>query len=279
VAETLKLPVVLPTDLKAAALAMPQARLTGAEAEKNIAEHQIELERVLMAYLLHGVKGVVALEGWDAAGKGGLIRRITATTDPRGIKVWPIAAPDEHERKQHYLQRFWSRMPGNGAVAVFDRSWYGRVLVERVEGFTAKERWSQAYDEINAFEKTLTDDGVRLVKIFLHITPEEQLKRFEKRFSDPLKRWKLTYEDFRNRDNWAAYEEAISDMLERTSTPHAPWVVIPANDKDYTRSVGLEAVVDGLSRGVDLSDPPVSPKMLDAAKRMFGKGFVKATGI
>lgn len=278
-AENFLTSTTLPSDLKTAADAMPGARMTGAQAEKSITEHQLELERVLMAYLLHGVRGVVALEGWDAAGKGGLIRRMTATTDPRGIKVWPIAAPDEHERKQHYLQRFWSRMPGNGAVAVFDRSWYGRVLVERVEGLTPKERWEQAYDEINAFEKTLTDDGVRLVKIFLHITPDEQLKRFEKRFSDPLKRWKLTYEDFRNRDNWAAYEEAISEMLARTSTAHAPWIVIPANDKDYTRSVGLEAVVDGLSRGVDLSDPPVSAKMLDAAKRMFGKGVVKAAGI
>lgn len=262
--------------LKAASEAMEAARIESDEAEQRIATHQLELERILMAYLLHGVRGVVALEGWDAAGKGGLIRRMTATTDPRGIKVWPVAAPDEHERKQHYLQRFWSRMPGNGAVAVFDRSWYGRVLVERVEGLTSPERWAQAYDEINAFEKTLTDDGVRVVKIFLHITPEEQLKRFEKRFSDPLKRWKLTYEDFRNRDNWAAYESAIEEMLERTSTPHAPWVVIPANDKDYARSTGLETIVDGLSRGVDLSDPPVSPKMLEAAKRMFGKGLIKA---
>jgi polyphosphate kinase 2 (PPK2 family) len=189
---------------------------------------------------LAGKRAVVVFEGWDAAGKGGAIKRLTALMDPRGYKVWPISAPRDAEKRNHYLWRFWYRMPESGEIAVFDRSWYGRVLVERVEGFATSEQWLRAYAEINAFEKTLTDDGVRLLKIFLHIDRKTQLRRFKDRAADPLKQYKLGPDDWRNRKRWAAYELAVQDMLDRTHRPDAPWVVIPANDKKYARLAVLE---------------------------------------
>ena len=170
----------------------------------------------------------------------------------------------------HYLQRFWERLPEHGQIVAFDRSWYGRVLVERVEGFAAHAEWRRAYKEINEFEAMLLDDGVRLVKLFMHITPDEQMRRFRNRLTNPLKRWKLSYEDFRNRGRWTDYEEAIEDMMEKTSTRRAPWHLVPANDKSYGRLAALRVIADRLSKNVSLEPRPLDPKVIEAAERLLG---------
>jgi polyphosphate kinase 2 (PPK2 family) len=180
-------------------------------------------------------RAIFVFEGWDAAGKGGVIKRLTMWMDPRGYKVWPIAAPKDEEVRQHYLWRFWVRIPDKGEIAVFDRSWYGRVLVERVEGLAKPDEWRRAYDEINAFEKTLTDDGVRMAKFFLHIDRKTQLERFHDREHDPMKHYKITPDDWRNRKKWKDYEVAIQEMFDRTHRPDAPWYAVPAVDKKYAR--------------------------------------------
>jgi len=234
--------------------------------EKRLARLQHRLALVQQAYLFSGDAGVLVFEGWDAAGKGGTIRRISAALDPRSFKVWPIAAPRRYYLERQYFARFMERLPPDRAISVFDRSWYGRVLVERVEGLTPETRWRQAYREINDFERMLVDDGRRVVKLFFHITPEEQLRRFEARLVDPLKRWKLSYEDFRNRGKWDAYEEAIDEMLEKTSTDYAPWNLIPANHKKYARITAIETIVAALEKDVDLAPPHLSAEVLAAAR-------------
>ena len=222
---------------------------------------QERFKRLHQAYYFGGHKAVVVFEGYDAAGKGGAIRRMSEVMDPRGFKVWPIAAPSEDDLKRHYLARFWEKLPEPGQIAVFDRSWYGRVLVERVEGFASEPEWMRAYEEINAFEKMLVDAGTHLAKQFLVVDPEEQLERFAKRLKDPLKRWKLSADDFRNRDKWDAYRRATEEMLEKTDTAHAPWTVIAGDHKKYARIAALTAVADQLELGVDLSPPPVDPEI------------------
>jgi polyphosphate kinase 2 (PPK2 family) len=182
-----------------------------------------------------GQRAIFAFEGWDAAGKGGCIKRLTAELDPRGYKVWPIGPPDEEARRHHYLWRFWGRLPGKGEVAIFDRSWYGRVLVERVERFAREAQWKRAYDEINAFERMLTSDGVRMAKFFLHIDRKTQLERFRARETDRFKSYKIGPDDWRNRRRWKEYEVAVAEMLDRTHRPDAPWHLVPANDKRYAR--------------------------------------------
>jgi polyphosphate kinase 2 (PPK2 family) len=191
-------------------------------------------------------RAVVVLEGWDAAGKGGAIRRLTERLDPRGFRVWPVGAPTREEQGRHYLWRFWQKLPAPGEFAVFDRSWYGRVLVERVEGFASKPEWRRAYDEINGFEKTLVDDGCPVVKIFLHITRKEQLKRFKERQKNPYKNWKIGPDDWRNRKAWSRYEKAIDEMFERTDTGSAPWILVAANHKWYARTEVLDRVAGAL---------------------------------
>jgi polyphosphate kinase 2 (PPK2 family) len=186
---------------------------------------------------------VVAFEGWDAAGKGGAIKRLTEKLDPRGYAVHPIGAPNDEEKKRHYLWRFWTLMPDRGRWAIFDRTWYGRVLVERVEGFAKKKAWQRAYREINEFERQLVDDGVVLVKVFLAITKHEQKKRFEERENDPYKRWKIGPEDWRNREHWDEYVEAAEQMFGETSTPYAPWKVIGADRKWHARIEVLRHVL------------------------------------
>lgn len=208
--------------------------------EQRLKELQKKLYALQVENYLRGGRAIFVFEGWDAAGKGGVIKRLTALMDPRGLKVWPIAAPRDAEKRNHYLWRFWQRLPERGEVAIFDRSWYGRVLVERVEGFAKDAEWKRAYDEINAFEKMLTDDGVRIAKFFLHIDRKTQLERFEARETDPLKQYKLSREDWRNRKRWRDYEDAIQDMLDRTHRPDAPWIVVAANDKKHARLVVLE---------------------------------------
>lgn len=238
--------------------------------ESELAKLQETVLHVQQAYWHTGRRAVVVFEGWDAAGKGGAIRRLTEKLDPRGAHVWPIAAPTKVEQGRHYLWRFWERLPEPGTFAIFDRSWYGRVLVERVEGFAAKAEWRRAYDEINEFERLLTDDGARIVKLFLHITPEEQLNRFKERMANPYKRWKLTVEDLRNRDRRPDYEEAIDEMFAKTSTTFAPWVAIPADAKWYARVAVLRAVVKELGEGVDISPPPLNPEVQRAAADLLG---------
>jgi len=178
---------------------------------------------------------VLAFEGVDAAGKGGAIRRVTAALDPRVYRVIPVAAPNDEERSRHYLWRFWRRLSRAGRVMIFDRSWYGRVLVERVEQFATEAEWSRAYAEINEFEEQLTDHGIVIVKYWLHITSDEQERRFKERASTPVKSWKLSDEDWRNRAKWGQYELAVNDMVARTSTRNAPWHLVEANDKNYAR--------------------------------------------
>lgn len=218
------------------------------EYRERLGKAQLQMLLIQRFMYQHRREAVILFEGWDAAGKGGSIRRLCEHLDPRGYVVHPIAAPTAEEKDVHYLQRFWKRMPGPGRVCIFDRSWYGRVLVERVESFATKEQWKRAYDEINAFEGLLTGDGIPVMKFFMHISPEEQLKRFLERESNPFKNWKITPEDYRNRDKWKEYEKATNDMLERTDTKHAPWVVVPANRKWYARVLVCEAAVKHLSK-------------------------------
>ena len=184
----------------------------------------------------------VVMEGWDASGKGGAIQRLVAPLDPRHVRVKSFAAPTADEKRHHFLSRFWPALPGWGGMAVLDRSWYGRVLVERVEGFATEEEWRRSYDEIKSFERAWADEGTVMIKFWMHISDEEQLKRFEARKNDPLKRWKLTDEDWRNREKRKDYEDAVVEMIERTDTSFAPWTVVEAEDKRYGRVKVLETV-------------------------------------
>ncbi len=194
---------------------------------------------------------VMVFEGWDAAGKGGAIKRVTERLDPRGYMVHPIAAPKGDDAEHHYLWRFWRRLPEAGQIAIFDRSWYGRVMVERIEGFCTEAEWQRAYREINAFERQLVDYGTVLFKFWMHISKEEQLRRFQERSADPIKQWKLTEEDWRNREKWSLYFDAVDEMLLKTSTHLAPWTVVEGNDKYYARVKVLRTLVEGLSKALE----------------------------
>jgi polyphosphate kinase 2 (PPK2 family) len=201
----------------------------------------------------------VIFEGEDASGKGGAIKRLVAQLDPRHVRVKQFAAPTHDEKRHHFLWRFWPALPGWGGMAVFDRSWYGRVLVERVEALATREQWLRAYEEINGFEQTLTDEGMILIKFWLHISDEEQLKRFKSREKDELKSWKLTDDDWRNRGRREEYAEAVEDMVARTSTePHAVWHLIPADSKRYARVAVIETVISEIEEGMRRNDmePP-----------------------
>ena len=221
----------------------------------QLADLQQQLALLQQAMSRQQQSAVIVLEGQDAAGKGGFIRRVGWCLDPRWLHVWPISAPNDTERQQHWLQRFWQRLPQHGHFAVFDRSWYGRVLVERVEGFCEEAAWQRAYQQINQFEATLQQEGIRLVKIWLEISAEEQLKRFRQRFEDPAKSWKLTPEDLRNRARWADYQAAKQDMLLQTSTHNAPWHQIDGNDKAQARLDCFNLLLTQLRPGVDLTSP------------------------
>ncbi|MBL8660243.1 MAG: polyphosphate kinase [Rhodospirillales bacterium] len=198
-----------------------------------------------------GISTLLVFEGWDAGGKGGVIRRITAALDARDYQVIPIAAPSDEERAHHYLWRFWRHLSRAGRVTIFDRSWYGRVLVERVEGFAGENEWRRAYSEIRDFEEQLVQHGIVLCKFWLHITKDEQLRRFEERKSTPYKRWKLTDEDWRNRERWEEYELAVNDMVERTSTRRAPWTLVEGNDKRFARLKVLATLNDSLAASLE----------------------------
>ena len=217
----------------------------------ELSELQETLHRLQHLCYLKRLPVVIVYEGWDAAGKGGNIRRLVREMDPRGYKVIGVAAPDGQEKEQHYLWRFWRPLPKAGHLHIFDRSWYGRVLVERVEGFATKAEWQRAYREINEFEAQLTQFGMVVVKFWVHISKEEQLARFEARQEDPHKQWKITDEDWRNREKWDAYWEATSDMLALTSTPAAPWDIIEGNDKLHARLKAMRIVIERIESALD----------------------------
>jgi len=216
------------------ALGMSQ-QLTKAQYKKQLREWQAKLNQLHRKALKQKLSSILLFEGPDAAGKGGAIRRSTAALDARHYRVIPIAAPTDEESAHHYLWRFWRHLSRAGRITIFDRSWYGRVLVERVEGFAAEDEWKRAYAEINEFEEQLTDGGIVLLKFWVHITQDEQLARFKAREETPHKRWKLTDEDWRNREKWDDYEMAVNDIVEHTSTKHAPWVLVEGNDKRFSR--------------------------------------------
>ncbi|MDA8017653.1 MAG: hypothetical protein MPN21_09420 [Thermoanaerobaculia bacterium] len=225
-------------------------RLDKGEYSERLRHAQVALFRRVRRLYEERRSLVVVLEGWDAAGKGGSIRRLTEKLDPRSFRLYPIAKPAGDDAERHYLYRFWRRLlpAGEKQVLIFDRSWYGRVLVERVEGFAAESEWRRAYREINDFERQLSDAGMCLVKLWFHISKEEQKRRFEARAQTPHKQWKLTDEDWRNRGRWEEYEQAVSEMLVKTSTLRAPWTLIEAEDKRWARVKTLETVAEALRR-------------------------------
>jgi polyphosphate kinase 2 (PPK2 family) len=224
---------------------------------RELARRQIQLRELGYQVYLQKRPVIIAFEGWDAAGKGGAIKRITEKLDPRGYVVYPISAPQGEDKTRHYLYRFWRRLPEPGQIAIFDRSWYGRVLVERVEGFAKENEWQRAFKEINAFERQLRDFGAVVVKFWVHISREEQLRRFEERKAIGYKAWKLTDEDWRNRAKWGDYEEAVEEMLVKTSTTLAPWSLVEGNNKYWARAKILARLVEVLS--TELRYKPADP--------------------
>src|SRR5215831_1259782 len=236
----------------------------------------LELEQI---YRVERRRGIIALEGWDASGKGGAIQRMIEKLDPRWVHVWSIGPPSPEEQGRHYLWRFWQRLPPPGQIAIFDRTWYGRVLVERVEGLARPGEWRRAYDEINSFEKMLADDGVRLVKMFLHISDEEQLRRFRERIETPTKRWKMTAEDIHNREHRRDYLAALDEMFARTSTADVPWHVVPAEYKWFARLAVAKTVVKALGKGIKLGPPALDPGVIKAAAEILGRKELIALGL
>jgi polyphosphate kinase 2 (PPK2 family) len=222
--------------------------LSEKEYEESLIKYQVALFRLAYQVYTQQRPVVIVFEGWDAAGKGGVIRRLTEKLDPRGFVVYSIAAPKGDEATHQYLWRFWTRLPDCGQIAIFDRSWYGRVMVERIEGFCTEAEWKRSYREINYFERQLVNFGTIIFKFWLHISPEEQLARFQSRSGDKLRSWKLTDEDWRNREKWGQYQEAVNEMLLKTSTTIAPWTVVEGNSKPYARIKTLRTVVEKLSQ-------------------------------
>ena len=225
--------------------------LTEEEYDKRLDELQDELRQLHYKLYRKKIPVIIAYEGWDAAGKGGNIKRITGALDPRGFEVLPIASPEPHEKARHFLWRFWTRLPKTGHIAIFDRTWYGRVMVERIEGFCSENDWQRAYNEINEFEKELTDWGAVVIKFWVQIDKRTQLKRFKERQATPEKQWKITDEDWRNREKWNQYEGAIDEMIQKTSTEFAPWYILESVDKKYARIKALEIVIDRIKKACD----------------------------
>lgn len=238
--------------------------------DADLAALQERLARVQVAYIVHKRRAVIVVEGWDAAGKGGIIQRLTAELDPRNFEVWPIAAPTGYERAHHFLWRFWKRLPASGDIAIFDRSWYGRVLVERVEGYATEGEWRRGYDEINEFEAQQADSGTTIVKLFVHVTQAAQDKRLRDRLDHPWKRWKTGADDFRNRARRRDYLEAMHEMFKRTDTRWAPWMAIDGNDKKSARIAALTAIADRLEANVDMNPPKLDPKVEKTARKALG---------
>ncbi len=244
-------------------LAKKPSQLTDKDKEKldtEITELQLMMLRIQEAVFNRKQRVIIVFEGFDAAGKGGTIRTITEKLDPRYFKVIPIAAPKKREQAKHYLYRFWRKIPAPGMITIFDRSWYGRVLVEKVEELTPKNRIEDAYGEINDFEETLQRDGITLIKIFLAVTKAEQLKRFEERLTDPFKMWKITEADINARKHWNKYVSAVDDFLKVNDTKQSPWSLVPSNSKKFARRDSLKVIHKKLS-----------PLMKDFEKKVLDK--------
>ena len=221
------------------------------EYKKELDELQEKIARLHNIIYRKRIPFIICYEGWDAAGKGGNIRRLAYPLDPRGFDVYPIASPEPHEKARHYLWRFWTRLPRSGHFAIFDRTWYGRVMVERIEGFCEESDWQRAYNEMNEFEADLHDWGAVILKFWIHIDQQTQLERFTARQETPEKQWKITEEDWRNREKWPQYEEAVNEMLQKTSTEYAPWYIIESNDKLYARIKVLRIVAEAMEKAVE----------------------------
>ena len=229
-------------------ISLDDKTMTDEEYEEELKELQKELGRLHNKLYRKRIPVIIAYEGWDAAGKGGNIKRIAGALDPRGYEVHPIASPEPHEKARHFLWRFWTRLPKDGHIAIFDRTWYGRVMVERLEGFCSENDWQRAYNEINEFEKELSDWGAVVIKFWVQIDNKTQLDRFTERQNTPEKQWKITDEDWRNREKWDQYEEAVNEMLQKTSTTYAPWRILESNDKKYARIKALRIVIDEIKK-------------------------------
>lgn len=224
--------------------------MTEEDYRKELKVLQKKLGKLHNKLFLKQIPLVIAYEGWDAAGKGGNIKRIAAALDARGYEVLPIASPSPEEKARHFLYRFYTRLPKSGHVAIFDRTWYGRVMVERLEGFCSENDWKRAYNEINEFEKDLTDAGAIVIKFWVHIDKDTQLARFTERQNTPKKQWKITDEDWRNREKWDLYEEAIDEMIAKTNTDFAPWHILESNDKHYARIKALKIIIEEIEKRI-----------------------------
>ena len=238
--------------------------------ERRLKKLQRQLLDLQVHHIRTGGRVLIALDGWDAAGKGGMIERIIYGLEPKSVQVWRIGAPTSEEQGRHYLWRFWQRLPAKGNWAIFDRTWYGRVLVERIEGFCDKAAWKRAYHEINEFEHELVDDGVRIVKLLVHVSAEEQKKRMIDRLKKPHKHYKVGLEDFRNIAKRKEYLEAYDDMLERTDTDYAPWHVIASDDKLHARLTGLKIIAQEVGKGVEFTGQKLDPEIAGAAFKLWG---------
>jgi AMP-polyphosphate phosphotransferase len=238
--------------------------------DEDLKKLQDRLAELQSLHILHGARTLIVVEGWDAAGKGGAIKRLTANWDPRYYQVFPISAPTAEEKEKHFLWRFWNKLPRKCEVSILDRSHYGRVLVERVEGFCSETEWRRAYDEINEFESRQGEIGTKIIKLFLHVTQETQDEVLTERLDDPAKRWKVTAEDFRNREKRDDYLSAMKDMFKRTDTHWAPWTVIDGNNQKSARIAVLEHVVKELEASVPQDFPEADAEILTLASKTLG---------
>lgn len=229
-------------------------KISDEEYDERLAKLQKKMLATVIEMRSRNIPTTIAVEGLDAAGKGGAILRMVGDLDPRFYQVWPIGAPTDGEIREHYLERFWSRLPSRGEIAVFDRTWYGRVLVERIEKLTPERRWKQAYREINDFERLLVNDGMLVVKFWFHVSSDEQLRRFHQRQEDPLKQWKITPDDWRNREKRDEYIAAAEEMFEKTDTEAVPWRIINGDNKQAARLEFIETVLDAMRKRLDSAD-------------------------
>jgi AMP-polyphosphate phosphotransferase len=246
--------------------------------QRQLEAAQIAMLEIQQDFRVSGRRGIVVFEGWDAGGKGGAIQRLTAKLDPRWVRVWAIGPPSADEQGRHYLFRFWEKLPPPGHIAVFDRSWYGRVLVERVEHLIERADWQRAYREINEFEEMLVADGIHFVKIFLHVSAEEQLKRLAERIADPLKHWKIEADDIRNFHRRDDYLEAMDEMFAHTSTKTARWHAVAGEHKWFARVTAIETAVSMLGKGLKLAPAPVDPAVEEAARKLLKKKEIAVLG-
>jgi AMP-polyphosphate phosphotransferase len=238
--------------------------------DRDLKDLQDRMSTLQALHILHKARTLIIVEGWDAAGKGGAIKRMTSSLDPRYYQVFPVSAPTDEEKDKHFLWRFWKKLPGKQEISIWDRSHYGRVLVERVEGFCTEAEWRRGYDEINEFESRQSEIGTKIIKIFLHVTAATQDKVLVERLDDPAKRWKVTAEDFRNREKRDEYLGALKDMFKRTHTHWAPWTVIDGNNQKSARIAVLTHVIRELEKSVPQQFPDADPEIIALAQRTIG---------